>query len=119
VLPFLFSRTVHFSTLAAFSAYWALALYLSWNAVYLVTVRHLRLSDPLYLAGIMLPYIVGAITLVVFGALADRTFHRTGSQRRSYVYPVTATLFVSALCLFLAVSVPSAFGSIFFSLSPL
>ena len=119
VLPIIFSRTVLFSTLAAFSAYWAIALYLSWNPVYLVTVRHLRLSDPLYLAGITLPYIVGAITLVVFGALADRAFRQTGSQRRSYVYLVTALLFVSALCLFLAVSVPSAFGSIFFSLSPL
>ena len=89
VLPFLFSRTVLFSTLAAFSAYWALALYLSWNPVYLVNVRHLRLSYLLYLAGIMLPFIVGAITLIVFGALADRAFYRTGSQRRSRVYLVT------------------------------
>jgi hypothetical protein len=53
-----FSRTVLFSTLAAFASYWAVTLYLSWNPVYLVTVRYLRLSDPLYLAGTTFPYIV-------------------------------------------------------------
>lgn len=114
LLPIMFSRTVFFSTLAAFVSYWAIALYLSWNPVYLVTVRHLRLSDPLYLAGITLPYLVGGIALIAFGALADRVFRRSGSYRRSYVYPVTAILMVSALCLFLAVSVPSALGSVIF-----
>jgi MFS transporter, ACS family, hexuronate transporter len=114
VLPLLFSRTVFFSVLAAFGAYWATALYLSWNPVYLVTVRHLKLSDPLYLAGITLPYIVGAIAFIVFGAYADRIFRRTGSYRRSYVYMVTVLLLVSALCLYLAVSVPSALGAVFF-----
>jgi MFS transporter, ACS family, aldohexuronate transporter len=46
IRPVLFSRTFLFSTLAAFVSYWAVALYLSWNPVYLVSVRHLRLSDP-------------------------------------------------------------------------
>src|SRR6266581_3060290 len=105
---------VLFSTLAAFGVYWTTALYLSWNPVYLVTVRHLRLSDPLYLAGITLPYIVGGIALIAFGALADRVFRRTGSHRRSYVYLVAASLLVSAFCLFLAVSVSSAPGAVFF-----
>src|SRR5439155_14062742 len=112
ILPVLFSRTVLFSTLAAFGVYWTTALYLSWNPVYLVTVRHLRLSDPLYLAGITLPYVVGGIALIAFGAFADRVFRRTGSHRRSYVYTVTAVLIVSALCLYLAVSVPSALGAV-------
>lgn len=90
------------------------ALYLSWNPIYLVTVRHLRLTDPLYLAGIMLPYVVGGIALIAFGAFADRVFRRTMSDRRSYTYLVTALLIVSALCLYLAVSVPSALGSVIF-----
>ena len=111
VLPFLFSHILLFSTLAAFSAYWALALYLSWNQVYLVTVRHLKLSDPLYLVGITLPYVVGGIALLGFSALADSTFRRTGSHRRSYVYPGSALLMVSALCLFLAVNIPSSLRS--------
>jgi len=114
IRPVLFSRTVLFSTLAAFVSYWALALYLSWNPVYLVIMRHLRLIDPLYFAGITLPYVVGGIALLGFGSFADRVFRRTGSQRRSYVYTVTALLIVSALCLYLAVSVPSALGSIIF-----
>ncbi len=114
LIPVMFSRTVFISTLAAFVSYWAIALYLSWNPVYLVTVRHLRLSDPLYLAGITLPYVVGGIALIAFGAFADRLFRRTGSSRQSYVYSVTALLIVSALCLYLAVSVPSAFGSVIF-----
>ncbi len=114
ILPILFSRTALLSTLAAFGVYWTTALYLSWNPVYLVTVRHLGLSDPLYLAGITLPYIVGGIALIAFGALADRVFRRTGSHRRSYVYLVAASLLVSAFCLFLAVSVSSAPGAVFF-----
>jgi MFS transporter, ACS family, hexuronate transporter len=52
--------------------------------------------------------------MIAFGTLADRVFRRTGSQRRSYVYLVTALLMASALCLFLAVSVPSALGAVFF-----
>src|SRR6266566_1799098 len=114
IRPVLFSRTVLFSILAAFVSYWAIALYLSWNPVYLVTVRHLTLSDPLYLAGITLSYVVGGIALIASGAFADRVFRRTRSHRRSYVYPVTALLIVSALCLYLAVSVPSALGSVIF-----
>lgn len=120
VRPILFSRTVLFTILAVFGLYWASALYLSWNPVYLVTVRHLRLSDPLYLAGITLPYIVGGAGLIAFGALADSLFRRTGSHRRSYVYLATALLLVSALCVYLAVSVPSAVGSVlFFTLAPI
>lgn len=114
VLPLLFSRTILFPILAAFGAYWATALYLSWNPVYLVTVRHLKLNDPLYLAGITLPYLVGAIAFIAFGAFADRIFRRTGSSRRSYVYMVSILLIVSALCLFLAVNVSSALGSVIF-----
>jgi MFS transporter, ACS family, hexuronate transporter len=120
ILPVLFSRTVLLSTLAAFGVYWTTALYLSWNPVYLVTVRHLRLSDPLYLAGITLPYIVGGIALIAFGALADHVFRRTGSHRRSYVYPGSALLMVSALCVFLAVNIPSSLGAvILFTLAPI
>lgn len=114
IRPILFSHTVLFSTLAAFTSYWVVALYLSWNPVYLVTVRHLRLSNPLYLAGITFPYVVGGIALIAFGAFADRVFRRSGSHRRSYVYPVTALHIVSALCLYLAVSVPSALVSVIF-----
>jgi MFS family permease len=114
VLRHLFSHTVLFSDLAAFGAYWVTALYLSWNPIYLVTARHLKLSDPLYLAGVTLPYFVRAITFIVFGAYADRIFRRTGSYRRSYVYLVTVLLLVSALCLVLVVSIPSSLGAFFF-----
>ena len=83
IRPVLFSRTVLFTTLAGFASYWALALYLSWNPVYLVTVGPLRLSDPLYFVGITLPYVVGGIALLGFGSFADRVFRQTGSHRRS------------------------------------
>ncbi|HEY6410532.1 MAG TPA: MFS transporter, partial [Ktedonobacteraceae bacterium] len=43
-----------------------------------------------------------------------RVFRRKGSHRQSYVYLVTALLIVTALCLYLAVSVPSALGSVVF-----
>jgi MFS transporter, ACS family, aldohexuronate transporter len=118
IRPVLFSRTVLFSTFAAFASYWAVALYLSWNPVYLVTVRHLHLSDPLYIAGITLPYVVGGIGFIACGVLADRIYHRKRSHRQSYVYVVTAVLIITALCLYLAVSVPSTLLSvIFFSLA--
>lgn len=76
--------------------------------------------DHFYLATITLPYLVGGIAYIAFGAFADRVFLRTGSLRRSYMYSVTALLTVSALCLYLAVSIPSAPGSvIFFTLAPI
>ena len=55
VLPLLFSLTVLFSILATFGAYWATALYLSWNPVDLVTVRHLGAAIPSTLQGSRFP----------------------------------------------------------------
>lgn len=66
------------------------------------------------LAGITLPNVVGGIALIACGTFADRVFRLTRSHRRSYAYPVTALLIVSALCVYLAVSVPSALGSVIF-----
>ena len=57
---------------------------------------------------------IGGIALLGFGAFADRVFRKTGSHRRSYVYTVTALLIVSAVCLYLSVSVPSALSSVIF-----
>ena len=107
-------RPVLFSTLAGFASFWALALYLSWNPVYLVTARQLKLSDPFYLVGITLPYVVGGIALLGFGAFADRVFRKTRSHRRSYIYTVIALFIVSAVCLYLSVSVPSALSFVIF-----
>jgi MFS transporter, ACS family, hexuronate transporter len=65
-------------------------------------------------------HIVGGIALIAFGALADRVFRRTGSHRRSYVYPGSALFMVSALCLFLEVNIPSSLGAvILFTLAPI
>src|SRR6266516_2401507 len=50
----LFSRTIVCSILAAFSVYWSTALLLNWTPVYLVSVRNLTLTDPLYLLGVSL-----------------------------------------------------------------
>lgn len=114
------SPTILFLLLAAFVFNWASTLYLSWNPLYLVTVRHLRLSDPLYIAGITLSYIGGGISVIAFSALADRIFRHTGSHRRAYVYLITTVLIVNALCLYLAVHYPSALGAILFlTLAPL
>ena len=80
IRPVLFSRTVLFSTLAAFASYRALALYLSWNPVYLVTVRHLKLSDPLYFAGITLPYVAGGIALLCLARSLIASSARQGAS---------------------------------------
>jgi MFS transporter, ACS family, hexuronate transporter len=88
VLPLIFSRNIIFSILAAFSVYWGTALLLSWTPVYLVSVLHLKLTDPLYIAGVSLPWIFQG--LFAFGALADRAFRLTGSVRWSRVLLVAA-----------------------------
>jgi MFS transporter, ACS family, hexuronate transporter len=110
VLPILFSRTILFTILAAFSVYWATALALSWTPVYLATVLHLTLTSPLYLAGVSLPWIVQGLALFVCGALADRAFRRTGSARTSRVLPAGALLILGAIFLSLAVNIPSTLG---------
>ena len=119
VLPILFSRTILFTFLAAFSVYWATALTLSWTPVYLATVLHLTLTSPLYIAGVSLPWIVQGLALFACGSLADRTFRRTGSARTSRVLPAGALLILGAIFLSLAVTIPSTQGAVtFFILAP-
>lgn len=108
------SPTILCSLLAAFGFYWAIALSLSWNPIYLATVRHLSLSDPLYIAGITLPYLVGGIGLIAFGALADLIFRRTQSHRRAYVYFIATLFVVSSFCLYLAMNISSTLGAVIF-----
>ncbi len=114
VLPILFSRTMLFTILAAFSIYWATALALSWTPVYLATVLHLTLTSPLYLAGVSLPWIVQGLALFACGSLADRAFRRTGSARTSRILPAGALLILGAIFLSLAVTIPSTLGAVTF-----
>jgi ACS family hexuronate transporter-like MFS transporter len=114
VLPLVFTRNIIFSIIAAFSVYWGTALLLSWTPVYLVTVLHLKLTDPLYIAGVSLPWIFQGLALFAFGALADRAFRLTGSVRSSRVLLVAALLIMGAIFFYLAVSVPSTLGAVTF-----
>jgi len=114
VLLHIFSRNVIFSIFAAFSVYWGVALLLGWTPVYLVTVLHLKLTDPLYIAGVSLPWLLQGLALIACGALADRAFQLTGSVRRSRVLPVAALLILGAMFLYLAVSIPSTLGAVTF-----
>jgi MFS family permease len=85
VLPLIFTRNIIFSIIAAFSVYWGTAMLLGWTPVYLVTVLHLKLTDPLYIAGISLPWIFQGLALFVFGAnkrSSERSRHYlTGTAR--------------------------------------
>jgi MFS transporter, ACS family, hexuronate transporter len=114
VLPILFSRNIIFTILAAFSVYWAIAISLSWTPIYLVTILHLRLTSPLYIAGVSLPWIMQGLTIFACGALADRAFRRTGSARRSCVLPAGALLILGAVFLSLAINIPSTLGAVIF-----
>jgi ACS family hexuronate transporter-like MFS transporter len=108
----LFSRTIVCSILAAFSVYWSTALLLNWTPIYLVSVRNLTLTDPLYLVGVSLPWILQSLALIVFGALADRLLRLTGSVRRSRVRLSGTLLILGAVFLYAAVSIPSVLGSV-------
>ncbi len=108
----LFSRTIVCSILAAFSVYWSTALLLNWTPVYLVSVRNLTLTDPLYLLGVSLPWILQSLALIFFGALADRLLRLTGSVRRSRARLSGMLLILGAVFLFVAVSIPSTLGSV-------
>jgi MFS transporter, ACS family, hexuronate transporter len=114
VLPIIFSRNIIFPILAAFSIYWQTALLLNWTPIYLVTVRHLKLTDPLYIVGVSLPWIFQGLALLVFGALADRILRQTGSARISRVFLAVALLILGAIFLYLAVSIPSTLGAVTF-----
>ncbi len=70
VLPILFSRNIICIILAAFSVAWGLTLSLSWTLIYLEAVLNLRLTSPLYIAGVSLPWIMqgGTYTLCMWCA---------------------------------------------------
>src|SRR5437660_6641597 len=114
VLPLIFSRTIILSIFAAFSVYWAIALLLGLTAIYLVSVLHDKLTDPLYIAGVSLPWLLQGLVLMACGALADRAFQLTGSVRRSHVFPVAALLILGAMFLYLAVRMPSQLVAVTF-----
>ena len=63
----------------------------------------------------ILPWIVQGLTLFACGALADRTFRRTGSASRSRVLPAGALLILGAVFLSLAINIPSTLGAVTFS----
>lgn len=119
ILRLICTPTLLFSIVAAFGFYWANALYLNWNPIYLATVHHLGPGDPLYIAGLTLPYLAGGISLVASGAFADFLFRRTGSYRRAYVYSIAAVFGLNALCLYAAVNASSSGAVLFLTLAPI
>jgi ACS family hexuronate transporter-like MFS transporter len=112
IFRIIFSRTIVCSILVAFSIYWSTALLLNWTPIYLVSVRHLALTNPIYLLGVSLPWILQGLALIFFGALADRLLRLTGSMRRSRVLLIGALLMLSSVSLYAAVNVPLALGSV-------
>ncbi|HEY6410322.1 MAG TPA: MFS transporter [Ktedonobacteraceae bacterium] len=114
LLPIIFSRNIIFTILAAFAVYWGTALSLSWTPVYLVTALHLKLTSPLYIAGISLPWIMQGLAILACGALADRAFRRTGSARSSRVFLAGSLLILCAVFLYLAINIPSTLGAVTF-----
>jgi len=112
VLPIIFSRNILLSILAAFCVYWQAALLLTWTPVYLVIVRHLTLTSPLYNVGVSFPWVLQGLALIAFAALADRIFRRTGSVRCSYVLLAGTLLILGAVFIYSAMNISSALGAV-------
>ena len=74
---------------------------IGWLPNYLRIARGFSFAELGFL--VSLPYILGAITVVVFGAIADRFTHRA-------IFP-TIALFGAAVCVFLGATVTSNLGS--------
>jgi MFS transporter, ACS family, hexuronate transporter len=82
----LFNVQTTWAIAAGFGAYWFLAFLLTWEPQYITDVRQTPSDNVLYLLAISLPWLVGGITQVVIGTLADRIARK---RERMYVYVST------------------------------
>lgn len=99
------TRTALATILGGFAAYWYLAILVTWMPSYLIQARHLRPTDPWYLLGISLPWLVGGIIQVALGVYCDYRSRKSGSIR-TCAFLLGAVLVIGAVLLMLVIFIP-------------
>lgn len=105
MIPIMLSPSYILTMFVGFSAYWALAFLIVWIPPYLVEVRHFSQGQMGYIS--IIPWISGGVLQLVFGALSDKLFRKSGNSRKTRVGVLAPCLILSAILIYLATIIPS------------
>ncbi|PEL14048.1 MFS transporter [Bacillus sp. AFS017336] len=116
-LPHLLSKNFVLTVLCGGCAYWLLSVQAVWFPAYFTKIQQFN-GQTLKLA-ISLPFLFAAFCQIGFALLSDQLYRKTGNIRKARTNLAGLMMVLSALCLYLAITVKSATMSIlFFTLAP-
>lgn len=115
--PHLFSKNFLLTVLCGGCAYWLLSIQAVWFPSYFTKIQQFD-SRTLKLA-VSLPFLFAAFCQIGFSMLSDRLYRKTGDIRKARINLAGLMMMLSAICLYLAITVNSVTMSIvFFTLAP-
>lgn len=116
-LPYLFSKNFIFTVLCGGCAYWLLSVQAIWFPAYFTKVQQFN-GQTLKLA-VSLPFLFAAICQIGFSLISDWLYRKTRDIRKARINLAGFMMVLSALCVYLGVTVNSSVVSIlFFTLAP-
>ncbi|CRK82960.1 MFS transporter [Neobacillus massiliamazoniensis] len=116
-LPHLLSKNFIFTVLCGGCAYWLLSIQAIWFPAYFTKVQHFN-GQTLKLA-VSLPFLFAAICQIGFSLVSDRLYRKTGDIRKARINLASSMMVLSAICVYLAITVnSSAISILFFTLAP-
>ncbi|PGL67434.1 MFS transporter [Bacillus sp. AFS055030] len=115
--PHLFSKNFILTVLCGGCAYWLLSIQAVWLPSYFTKIQQYD-SQTLKLA-VSLPFLFAAFCQIGFAMLSDRLYRKTGNIRKARINLAGLMMMLSAICLYVAITVNSVTMSIvFFTLAP-
>ncbi|MFD0828032.1 MFS transporter [Neobacillus sp. M.A.Huq-85] len=116
-LPHLFSKNFIFTVLCGGCAYWLLSLQAVWFPAYFTKIQHFN-GQTLKLA-VSLPFLFAALCQIGFSLASDRLYRKTGDVRKARINLASSMMVLSAVCVYLAITVKSsAISILLFTLAP-
>ncbi|MBI0575896.1 MFS transporter [Neobacillus cucumis] len=116
-LPHLFSKNFIFTVLCGGCAYWLLSLQAVWFPAYFTKIQHFH-GQTLKLA-VSLPFLFAALCQIGFSLASDRLYRKTGDLRKARINLASSMMVLSAVCVYLAITVnSSAISILLFTLAP-
>lgn len=115
--PHLFSKNFILTVLCGGCAYWLLSVQAVWLPSYFEKIQ--RFNGQTLKLAVSLPFLFAAFCQLGFALLSDRIYRKTGDIRKARINLAGIMMMLSAICIYLAITVSSTSMSIiFFTLAP-